>query len=197
MKTTLLVESDIMELFQENVQRIWGKLKGAQSEALREAILLWLSRRGEITAVDFHDGRRGRIGTVEEFLSALREVIQRKRGIQCNASVLGCGCEEVFTDALKLMVAVLGNPSSAYISDMDEGEVLEKLEGVDVKAWMRRLFEWEDGVEHSVALFVEWKEAKVLCVIYPSNYFYVGRVHPKLRLQTLLAHRSAQPGRTG
>jgi len=35
MKTTLMVEEDLMELFQENIQRTWGKLKGAQSQALK------------------------------------------------------------------------------------------------------------------------------------------------------------------
>lgn len=186
-----------MELFQENVQRTWGKLKGAQSEALREAMLLWLSHKGQITAVSFHDGRRERIGTVEEFFLALRELVQRKRGVHCNARVLGEGKEEVLSGTLRVLMDVLGHPSSVYVNDIVEEKNLEDLSGADAKVWVRKLFEWEDTVEHSVELSAEWKDAKLQCMLHPSGQMYVGKVHPKLDLQTLLAQSPAQSGRTG
>lgn len=197
MKTTLVVESDVMELFQENVQRTWGKLKGAQSEALREAMLLWLSHKGQITAISFHDGRRERISTIEEFFTALQELVQKKRGIQCNASILGQGKEEVLSASLRVLMNVLGNPASICVNDAAEDKRLEELSGVDAKVWVRKLFEWEDSVRHAVDLSAEWKEIKLRCVLHPSGQMYVGKVHPELDLQTLLAHSTAQSAKTG
>lgn len=197
MKTTLIVEGDVMELFQENVQRTWGKLKGAQSEALREAMILWLSHKGQIIAVSFHDGKRECIGTVEEFFLALQELAQRKRGIHCNAVVLGQGKEDVLSGTLKVLMNVLNQPSSVYVRDTVEDKNLEELLGMDVKVWVRKLFEWEDAVEHSVELSAEWKDPKVQCLLQPSGQIYVGKIHPRLDLQTLLAHSPAQSGEIG
>lgn len=196
MKTTLVVEGDVMELFQENVQRTWGKLKGAQSEALREAMLLWLSHKGQITAVSFHDGKRECIGTVEEFFSALRELVQKKRGIHCNATIFG-EHEAVLSGTLGVLMNLLGQPSAACVRDTAEDKRLEELSGVDVRVWVRKLFEWEDAIEHCVELSAEWRDSKLQCILYPSGQIYVGKVHPKLDIQTLLAQSSAQSGRTG
>lgn len=46
MKTTLEVESGLLDEFQKAVVEEHGKLKGAQSEAICEAIKLWLAFRG-------------------------------------------------------------------------------------------------------------------------------------------------------
>jgi len=46
-KTTLQVQKDLLVKFQNAVSRRFGKLKGAQSEALAEAMKLWLSYVGE------------------------------------------------------------------------------------------------------------------------------------------------------
>jgi hypothetical protein len=197
MKTTLVVESDVMELFQENVQRTWGKLKGAQSEALREAMILWLSHKGQIIAVSFHDGKRECIGTVEEFFLALRDLVQKKRGIHCNAVVLGREQEAVLSGTLRVLMNVLGQPNAAYVRDTTEDKNIEELSGVDVKLWVRKLFEWEDASERCVELSAEWKDSKLQCILYPSGQIYVGKVHSKLDLQTLLAQSPAQSGRTG
>ncbi len=197
MKTTLVVEGDVMELFQENVQRTWGKLKGAQSEALREAMILWLSHKRQITAVSFHDGKREHIGTVEEFFSVLSDLAQRKRGIHCNAVVLGQGQENVLSGTLSVLINVLNKPTTVQVRDTKEDKNLEELSGMDVKVWVRKLFECEDALEHPVELSAEWKDSKLQCIIHPSGQIYVGKLHPKLDLQTLLAQSPAQSGITG
>jgi hypothetical protein len=46
MKTTLQVEDDLLLEFQRAVMEEYGKLKGAQSEALAEAMKLWLAFKG-------------------------------------------------------------------------------------------------------------------------------------------------------
>jgi len=47
MKTSLQVDEGLLKEFQSAVERRFGKLKGAQSEALSEAIKLWLAFSGK------------------------------------------------------------------------------------------------------------------------------------------------------
>lgn len=51
MKTTLQVEDELLSRFQEAVVKRSGKLKGSQSEALAEAMRLWLSYIGSMRCV--------------------------------------------------------------------------------------------------------------------------------------------------
>jgi hypothetical protein len=46
-KTTLRIEPSLLETFQKKVESTAGKLKGAQNDALNEAVLLWIGYRGE------------------------------------------------------------------------------------------------------------------------------------------------------
>ncbi|MEM3432609.1 MAG: hypothetical protein QXG08_01070 [Candidatus Methanomethyliaceae archaeon] len=46
MKTTLMINDGLMEEFQRAVEEEYGKLKGAQSEALKDAVKLWLALKG-------------------------------------------------------------------------------------------------------------------------------------------------------
>lgn len=47
LKTTLQVDDELLSEFQERVVKRYGKLKGPQSEALAEAMRLWLSYIGQ------------------------------------------------------------------------------------------------------------------------------------------------------
>jgi len=63
LKTTLQVEKELLEDFQNAVVRRFGKLKGSQSQALAEAMKLWLSYVGEAKCVRVFGGG---IDTVQE-----------------------------------------------------------------------------------------------------------------------------------
>lgn len=60
-KTTLQVEKDLLNRFQGAVVRRFGKLKGAQSEALAEAMRLWLSYTGSSKCVRLFGGDMDRV----------------------------------------------------------------------------------------------------------------------------------------
>jgi len=187
-----MVEDTVMELFQENIQRTWGKLKGAQSEALKEAMLLWLAHKQQITAINFHDGKQEHITTIEEFLKTLHiNLLNRKKGAQYNATIIGqTEIEPTLSDTLRVLISTLGKPSTLQVNDKEEGKTLEEypeLKEGEVGGFVRKLFEWEDSLEGQVELVVEWQDAKLQCVISPQGQIYVGKLCPKLDLQTLLA----------
>ncbi|MCL2476704.1 hypothetical protein [Candidatus Bathycorpusculum sp.] len=192
MKTTLMVEEDMMELFQENIQRTWGKLKGAQSQALKEAMLLWLAHKKQITAITFHDGKQEHITTIEEFLKTLHtNLLTRKKGLQYNATIIGqTETETILSDTLRVLISTLGKPSIMQVNDKAENKSLEEFSEIkesNMAGFVRKLFEWEDSLEGQVELVVEWQDAKLQCVISPQGQIYVGKLCPKLDLQTLLA----------
>ena len=62
-KTTLQVEDELLDNFQNAVVRRFGKLKGSQSQALAEAMRIWLSYVGEVRCVRVFGGG---VDTVQE-----------------------------------------------------------------------------------------------------------------------------------
>ena len=77
MKTTLQVEDELLREFQEAVTEEFGKLKGAQSEALNEAMKLWLAFRGKKRFFTIIGPQGVRVAglkeAVDELVNALRE----------------------------------------------------------------------------------------------------------------------------
>ena len=155
-------------------------------------MLLWLAHKKQITAITFHDGKQEHIATIEEFLKTLHtNLLTRKKGLQYNATIIGqTETETTLSDTLKVLISTLGKPSTLQVNDKAKDKTLEEFSEInksDVGVFVRKLFEWEDALEGQVELLVEWKDAKLQCVISPQGQIYVGKLYPKLDLHTLLA----------
>jgi len=75
-KTTLRIEPDLLKKFQKKVESVAGKLKGAQNEALNEAVLLWIGYRGEEKVVSVAAKQRSRVIRMEEAKDVIEELVR-------------------------------------------------------------------------------------------------------------------------
>ena len=76
MKTTLQVSEDLLTEFQSVVSKRFGKLKGSQSEALVEAMKLWLSYVGEARCVRTFGGGVDMIVELKDFPEIVRKLLE-------------------------------------------------------------------------------------------------------------------------
>jgi len=87
-KTTLQVEKGLLEKFQETVVQRFGKLKGAQSEALAEAMKLWLSYTGSLKCVRLFGGGVDKVVELEEVPRVVVDCLKRKMFSRSDISIV-------------------------------------------------------------------------------------------------------------
>ncbi|MEM3361496.1 MAG: hypothetical protein QXJ62_04920 [Nitrososphaeria archaeon] len=75
MRTSLRIDSKLLEKFQKAVIRRYGKLKGAQSTAISEAVKLWLSYSGEIKYVRVFGGNFNAIIELEDLAETVKDAL--------------------------------------------------------------------------------------------------------------------------
>jgi hypothetical protein len=75
-KTTLRIEPDLLSKFQRKVESAAGKLKGAQNEALNEAVLLWIGYRGEEKVVSVATKRGSRVMRMEGAKDVIEDLVR-------------------------------------------------------------------------------------------------------------------------
>lgn len=169
-KTSVRLERDVLEEFQEAVRDNYDKLKGGQNEALREAVLLWLAHRVDAHVLIMSDNRSGkmevfRAGEVGERLRAA--LLARKRP---NVSIWRAGINRKFlpgviTEVLRALVEVYGEPEGAKIVRREDDDVLEDLSG-PVEGWEDSFWGAEDRYREEVAMRASWQ--KVSAFVCPD-----------------------------
>jgi hypothetical protein len=76
-KTTLRIEPSLLETFQKKVESMAGKLKGAQNDALNEAVLLWIGYRGEEKVVSVATREGTKVVKLAEVKGMLDEFVRQ------------------------------------------------------------------------------------------------------------------------
>ena len=184
-KTSIRLDSELLEAFQDAVEGEWGKLKGAQNEALREAALLWLAYKSSLPVVLLNDNRSGRkmILLASELTSKLGTALSKPE-LSVTPVAAEYFWEGIISRVAALLIDKLGRPTKARIQRVESGKVLEDLEGgADSTAeWERRLFEWQDGSssgggEGDVEISLVWKEKKVVVAFLQSSFISVHKLN--------------------
>jgi hypothetical protein len=171
-KTSLRLERNILEAFQDAVEDNYGKLKGGQNEALREAVLLWLAHKRGVEVILMNDDRTGKMEVFpgEDVDERLREaLLSRKRP---SVTLWRAGVERKFlrgtiTKTLNVLLGLYGVPDESGIIDVESDELLEKLP-VSVEGWEEALWRAEDGYEGDVAIKLVWREHRMSAMISPE-----------------------------
>ena len=143
MKTTLQIDDGLLKSFQEAVLREHGKLKGAQSEALEEAVKLWLAFKGVKRFFAIVDSSTAKIVDFEHVREAIINAL--REGKVRMAETLVFPLFDVFDDREDLSVlleavqSVLGKPTSS------EGSIEDLEHSGDWAVYSWRIREGEHG----------------------------------------------------
>ena len=173
-KTTLRIRKDVFGTFQETVEEEWGKLKGAQNEALNEAVLLWLAYKKDVPVALLNHNRTGRKEVLlqGELSNRLTQVLGNTKEdvgvwpVGKNHLVRG-----IYVKILDALVRLFGRPDASAVENLDTGETLEVLDAAHSEGWIEKLFEYEDGLldGEKVSLVLSWKEKRVRASLSPTH----------------------------
>lgn len=174
--TSVRMNEDVLSLFQEVIRRQKRKLKGAQSEAINEAVLLWLAHKGEMNAVSFTLEGDEYVLALPDFIDRFQTALKGKP-VRCTARLLGPGATEPFVvKVLEVAIAQYGRPDVWRVEETDEGKTWDLAElGDDVRRLVRKFYEIEDGELGEVHFIVEWKNVR--CHIGPEGYVFFEATH--------------------
>jgi hypothetical protein len=176
--TSVRIDDDLLSLFQDVVRRHAGKLKGAQSDAVNEAVLLWLAHKGETIAISLTVDGRERVIAPRDFVGSIQKALEGST-IRCQVRFLGVGSyESLEVQLLDLAIVKFGLPREIVVEDLDQGEILARIDLArrkSTKEWVRELYELEDGTHGKVSLKVLWE--KVMCHIRPGVLADLSTVH--------------------
>src|SRR5208282_2018766 len=119
--TSVRMDEDVLSLFQEVVRRHAGKLKGAQSEAMNEAVLLWLAHKGEMNAISINVDGHEYVLTPKDFADRFQAALKAE-SLRCAVRFLGAGSSETFlVRVLDLAVERFGKPRAASVQEIETG----------------------------------------------------------------------------
>jgi len=193
-KTTLRIRKDVFETFQETVEEEWGKLKGAQNEALNEAVLLWLAYKKDVAVALLNHNRTGRKEVLlqGELGNRLTQVLENTKE---DIGVWPVGknhfIRSVYVKILDALVRLFGRPDASDVENLDTGETLEVLDTAHSEGWIEKLFEYEDGLSdgEKVSLVLSWKEKRVRVSLSPT-YISIIRVPQLMSFDVVAESRS-------
>jgi hypothetical protein len=170
--TSVRINEDVLSLFQEVIRRKKRKLKGAQSEAVNEAVLLWLAHKGEMNAVSFTVELDEYVLSLPDFIERLQTTLKGK-SVRCTARLLGPAATEPFVvKVLEVVIGRYGKPKVLRVVEEDGEKSWDLSElGDDLRRLVRKFCEIEDGELGEVSLNVEWK--CVRCHITPAGYVFL------------------------
>jgi len=173
-KTSLRLEKSVLEELQDAVEDNYGKLKGGQKEALREAVLLWLAYKRGIQVLLMNNDRTGKM---EVFLGD--SVGERLRGAllsrrRASVTLWRAGIDRRFlrgaiANVLSVLLELYGAPDEAGIIDLKGNALLEGLPvPADGREWEGALWRAEDGYDCVVAIRLLWRARRMSAVISPE-----------------------------
>lgn len=174
-QTTLRVDEALLEMFQDVVEREFGKLKGAQNEALRESILLWLAYKANIDVFALHNHRTGRVKILklEELLDAIGiELASRRFDFSVRCVVKDTLAKGLVSKILGKATTILGSPDSVQLEDVEAGEPIERIEEANTEVLERKLYEAEDHYSRNVALNLVWGKTRVKISVFPGHIVF-------------------------
>lgn len=160
--------------FQETVEEEWGKLKGAQNEALNEAVLLWLAYKKDVPVALLNHNRTGRKEVLlqAELSDRVAQVLRNSRE---DIGVWPVGTDHfgrgVYVEISDTLAHLFGKPETTVVEKLDTGETLEELAAGRSEEWVGKLFEYEDGLldGEKVSLVLSWKEKRVRASLSPTH----------------------------
>jgi hypothetical protein len=169
MKTTLMIDDEIFEEFQCAVEDDYGKLKGAQSEAFKEAVLLWLAHKKGYPVFVMSFMRKGKsfVFKEDELESRLREALSMRRLPDILVHPVGICPPGYIAKALRVLLDVYGPPKSAEIEIFG---IRKPLTETDPEKIERMFWEAEDGSGGDVELMFVWKEQRVIATFFPDTF---------------------------
>ena len=142
MKTTLQIDDVLLERFQEAVLREHGKLKGAQSEALEEAVKLWLAFKGVKRYFAIIDSNSAKIADLEHVKKAVINALRERKVQRAETLVFplfDSFDREDLTGLLEAVQSVLGKPTSS------DGSIEDLEHSGDWAVYSWRIREGEHG----------------------------------------------------
>jgi hypothetical protein len=142
MKTTLEVQHELLEEFQKAVVKEHGKLKGAQSKALCEAIKLWLAFRGRARFFAVVSSNEVQVAKWEEVKDKLVCELRQGRVPMGETAILplfDTFNKDELKDMLDAVISALGEP------DETEGLLEELNHPEDQAVFVWRLKEGKEG----------------------------------------------------
>ena len=171
-KTSIRLERDLLEEFQDAVEDNYGKLKGGQNEAFKEAILLWLAHKKNKQVLLMNNDRNGRLTVFwdYELRERLHDALSRCRpSISLfRAGIQNCFNYGIITTVLRVLLDRYGLPDEANIKDLEANEVIEKLSG-PTDEWEKKLWRTQDDYENEVGICALWRSHKMGTVIRPES----------------------------
>jgi len=169
MKTTLMIDDEIFEEFQCAVEDDYGKLKGAQSEAFKEAVLLWLAHKKGYPVFAMSFTRKGKsfVFKEDELESRLREALSMRRRPDILVHPVGICPLGYIAKALRVLLDVYGPPESAEIEIFG---IRKPLTETDPEKIERMFWEAEDGSGGDVVVRFIWKERRVIATFFPDTF---------------------------
>jgi len=177
MKTTLMIDDEIFEEFQCAVEDDYGKLKGAQSEAFKEAVLLWLAHKKGYPVFAMSFTRKGKsfVFKEDELESRLREALSMRRRPDILVHPVGICPPGYIAKALRVLLDVYGPPKSAEIEIFG---IRKPLTETDPEKIERMFWEAEDGGGGDVEMVFTWKDprkrAGVIASFSPGAFTILG-----------------------
>jgi len=181
MKTTLVIDDEMFEEFQCAVEDDYGKLKGAQSEALNEAVLLWLAHKKGYPVFIMSFTRKGKsfVFKAAELESRLREALSVRRRPDILVHPVGICPQGYIAEALRVLLDVYDSPKSAEIKSTETNEIINEFKPTDGPEEIEKSFwEAEDGCCGNVEMVFTWKDphkrAGVIASFSPRAFTVLG-----------------------
>ena len=159
-KTTFRGAPEVFDTFQEAVMGEWGKLKGAQNEAINEAVLLWLAYKKDIPVAILNHSATGRKEVILQGKVSNRIAESLANPLE-NVGVWPVGkgwfVRSVYVEVSRALRSLLGKPKVA-VEDLDTGVTIAgPLDNNEAEKCTIAFFEFEDGLkDKKLALLLSW-----------------------------------------
>jgi len=164
-----MMDDEIFEEFQCAVEDNYGKLKGAQSEALKEAVLLWLAHKKDYPVFIMRFTRVGKsfVFRVAELGARLHEALSTRRLPDILVQTIGICPQGYIAEALRVLLDVYGPPNSAEIEIF---RISKPLTETDPEKIERAFWEAEDGSSGDVEAKFIWRKQRVIATFFPDTF---------------------------
>ncbi len=168
-KTSIRLPQELLEVFQNAVKQEFGKLKGAQNDALSESVLLWLAHKTSLPVIMIKDATSGRkrVVLISQLQENLDELLLEQQRPQLGIVPIATSRFPVglISKTANILLDKFGSPKDATIQNLDQGEAaLEKLATRDslvkmpdaIDKWESELHSMQDGTRDRLEISLSW-----------------------------------------